>query len=149
MLPKLWGLFKKWNGEPDWGRPLSAVKVHSWGTLIPKLMSVPQLCTLTALNGRPQSGSPLFPPSLFCSLAFGLKTKVECNKMNVENLYWKGDVAKLNNNEKITDITSLKNIAKEVRKDILLEIYSAQSGHPGRSIVVYRYFSVNLLCANE
>ena len=69
--------------------------------------------------------------------------------MNVENLYWKGDVAKLNNNEKITDITSLKNIAKEVRKDILLEIYSAQSGHPGRSIVVYRYFSVNLLCANE
>ena len=29
---------------------------------------------------------------------------------------------------------NLKEIAKEVRKDILLEVYSAQSGHPGGSL---------------
>ena len=31
-------------------------------------------------------------------------------------------------------LNELKNIAKEIRKDILLEVYSAQSGHPGGAL---------------
>ncbi len=31
-------------------------------------------------------------------------------------------------------INELKNIAKQIRKDILLEVYSAQSGHPGGAL---------------
>ena len=35
---------------------------------------------------------------------------------------------------KITRIESLQNIAYEVRKDILEEVYEAQSGHPGGAL---------------
>lgn len=37
---------------------------------------------------------------------------------------------------KITDVEELKKIAKEVRKDIIEEVYSAQSGHPGGSLSI-------------
>ena len=39
-----------------------------------------------------------------------------------------------NTENKINDVNDLKKIAKEVRKDILLEIFSAQSGHPGGAL---------------
>ena len=35
---------------------------------------------------------------------------------------------------KITEVTELKNIAKEVRKGIIESVYSAKSGHPGGSL---------------
>ena len=35
---------------------------------------------------------------------------------------------------KIEDVEELKNIAKQIRKDIIEEIYSANSGHPGGSL---------------
>ena len=35
---------------------------------------------------------------------------------------------------KITNVEALKKIAKEVRKGIIEEVYSAKSGHPGGSL---------------
>ena len=35
---------------------------------------------------------------------------------------------------KITSVQALENIAKEVRRGIIEEVYSAQSGHPGGSL---------------
>ena len=37
---------------------------------------------------------------------------------------------------KITDINELKTIANEVRKDIIEEVYQAQSGHPGGALSI-------------
>ena len=37
---------------------------------------------------------------------------------------------------KITDIDELEKIAKEIRKDIINEIYTAQSGHPGGALSI-------------
>ena len=38
--------------------------------------------------------------------------------------------------EKISDVEELKRIAKEVRKDIIEEIYNAKSGHPGGALSI-------------
>ena len=35
---------------------------------------------------------------------------------------------------KITSIQALENIANDIRKDIIEEVYQAQSGHPGGSL---------------
>ena len=37
---------------------------------------------------------------------------------------------------RINDVEELKNIATEIRKDIIKEIYSAQSGHPGGALSI-------------
>ncbi len=37
---------------------------------------------------------------------------------------------------KITDINELSNIAKEIRKDIIEEVYQAKSGHPGGALSI-------------
>ena len=38
--------------------------------------------------------------------------------------------------EKVKDIKELEKIAKKVRRGIIEEVYSAQSGHPGGSLSV-------------
>lgn len=43
---------------------------------------------------------------------------------------------------RITDIEELKKIAKEIRKDIIEEIYSAKSGHPGGALSIADILSV-------
>ena len=37
---------------------------------------------------------------------------------------------------KIADVKELENIAKQVRRGIIEEVYNAQSGHPGGSLSV-------------
>ena len=37
---------------------------------------------------------------------------------------------------KITDINQLKEISKKVRRDIIEEVYSANSGHPGGALSI-------------
>lgn len=37
---------------------------------------------------------------------------------------------------KVTDITELKNISNNIRKDIIEEVYSANSGHPGGALSI-------------
>ena len=38
--------------------------------------------------------------------------------------------------QKIKDIEELQKIAKEIRKGIIEEVYSSQSGHPGGSLSI-------------
>ena len=43
---------------------------------------------------------------------------------------------------KITDINKLKEISKEIRKDIIEEVYSANSGHPGGALSIVDILTV-------
>lgn len=43
---------------------------------------------------------------------------------------------------KVTDINKLKKISKEVRKDIIEEVYSANSGHPGGALSIVDLLTV-------
>lgn len=42
---------------------------------------------------------------------------------------------------KINDINELKNISKNIRKNIIEMVYQANSGHPRRFFICNRYFN--------
>jgi len=42
--------------------------------------------------------------------------------------------------QKVTDIPELKNIASQVRRDIVRMVHSCQSGHPGGSLGCTEFF---------
>ena len=43
---------------------------------------------------------------------------------------------------KITDVKELEKMAKQIRRGIIEEVYSAQSGHPGGSLSIADVFTV-------
>ena len=43
---------------------------------------------------------------------------------------------------KVTDVDELKNIAKEIRKDVLEQVYNAKSGHPGGALSIVDILTV-------